>query len=272
MNFLIDTHAHLADEKLSNNLYQIIEECQKYNVNKIISIGCTLDEAEKSIQIAEKYKNIVYATAGLYPHDNADENESRLNNEERLTKLEELAGNKTVIAIGECGLDYTTPPPYEKKRSKDDQYYLFYQQLLLAEKLDKPIIIHSREAPADTISLLKESRREHNFEAVWHCFTEGYDIAEQVLDTGLMMSFTGIITYPKSLELRETVAKIPLDKIMIETDSPYLIPQIARKNGIKINNPGYVRMVAQEISYIKGVKLDKVIEVTTKNACDFFKL
>lgn len=270
MSFLIDTHAHMADEKIKPNIEQVLKECLEKNVQKIISIGCSINEARGSIELAEKYAGIIYATAGLYPHDNEIGEEIHLNIDERLSIIRELAANERVKAIGECGLDFTTPPPHEKKRSTHEQEYLFMEQIKLASQIKKPVIIHSREASEETLRIIREAKKTYDFSCVWHCFTENYEIAAKALDLDMMLSFTGIITYLKAEDIRQTLNKIPLEKIMIETDCPYLVPQVARKAGIKINNPSYVKIVAQEIASIKKVEFEKIVEITNKNASRFF--
>jgi TatD DNase family protein len=263
---LIDTHAHLTDKRLANNIEEILLKAEEQNVRKIISIGCTIKDAELSIKLAEKY-DCVYATAGLYPHDNKEEH--HLSTAERIEILKTLIKHPKVKAIGECGLDYNMAHSPEIERSRESQIDLFEQQLNLAINYDLPIIIHSRNATEET---LKIARKYKNVPKVWHCFSEGYETAKKALDAGCLISFTGNITYLANEELRECVKKIPMDMFMLETDSPYLIPQQIKNEGVKTNNPSYVKIIAQEVASIKNIKMDLIEDNSSKNAIKFFRL
>lgn len=267
---LIDTHAHLAHKNLINQIDSVISNAQKEGVSKTISIGCSISEAEKSIELAQKYPGVVFATAGLYPHDNKNEDEIIWPIESRLTKIKDLAKSEEVVAIGEMGLDYTAPPEYEAERSTTDQIKLFKDQIEIAQELNKPFIIHSRNATSETLQVLKQSPK--NVKWVWHCFAEGPKIAEKVIELGGMISFTGIVTYKNSPLIKESARIIPIENIMIETDCPYLTPHKARSSGVKVNEPAYVRMVAQEIAEIRKISFEEFAEKTTENAVKFFNL
>ncbi len=264
---LVDSHAHLAHPYLENNLDFIISSALKGDVDKIVTIGCTIKETKASIKIAEKYEGI-YATAGLYPRDSREDSEADLSLEEKLQAIKELSSHLKVVAIGECGLDFSDVLPYEIDRGKKDQFERFERQILLAEETKKPLIIHSRKAKEETINTIKAYGKP--IKAVWHCFSETSDIAEKALSLGLILSFTGNITYPKNTELREIVKIVPIEKIMIETDSPYLTPYKAREAKVKINEPRYVKMVAEEIASIKGISFDEVARITSSNASEFY--
>lgn len=264
---LIDTHAHLTSPQLAKNTTNILKKASKEGITKVISIGCSIKEAQESIVLAEKHPSI-YATVGLYPHDNESSKFKHLTADQRLIRIEKLAKHPKVIAVGECGLDFTTPPPWEQKRSKDKQAFIFKSQIEIANKLNKPIIIHSRNATTETLKILKR----HTISGVWHCFVEDITIAQQVIDLGLIISFTGLITYKNAGKLISVIKEIPLEKILIETDSPYLVPQKAKTHGIKVNEPLYVKMIAQEIAKIKDIPLENVAKATTKNAVKLFKL
>jgi len=262
----IDTHAHLNYKVLKDNINNVLKSCHANNVEKIISVGCTLKEAKETLLLAENHSEI-FASVGLYPHDT--EEESTLNDKQKLYELENLLDHKKVVAIGECGLDFKTPQRPEVKREIRAQAELFEAQLALAKRLNFPLIIHSREATSQTLEILSKYK---DVNKVWHCFANDYETALKAINLNCLLSFTGIITYPKNSDLREVVKKIPLESIMLETDSPYLIPQKARGMGIKTNDPSYVKMVAQELSSIKNIDLDLVEEKTSQNAIKFFRL
>jgi TatD DNase family protein len=264
---LVDSHAHLAHPDLENDLDSIISRALKNGVGKIVTVGCTIREAGDSIKISEKYEN-VYATAGLYPRDSIGDPENGYNLSEKLQAIRELSLHPKVVAIGECGLDFSEVPHYEIDRGEKDQFDRFEKQILLAEEVKKPLIIHSRNAKEETLSVIKTHGRP--VKAVWHCFSETPDIAERALNFGLNISFTGNITYPKNTELREIVKFVPIERIMIETDSPYLTPHKARESKVKINEPQYVKMVAEEIASIKGISFDEVARITSSNASEFY--
>lgn len=252
---IIDTHTHTVSNKNST---------EKADIE--ILIGHTLKDAKKAIETAKR-KPHVFATCGLYPHDIVQENE--ISDVEKLKQIELLANNAKVVGIGECGLDFTEPKLPEIKRSKNAQVSLFISQINLAKKLNLPLIIHSRMSTNEMLELIKT---EKPHAAVWHCFTEGYSIAKKAMELGLMLSITGIITYPNANNLRAAIKKIPLENIMLETDSPYLVPLQAKKAGVKVNSPKYVRLIAQEIAMIKGLSQKEVEDKTTENAFTFFKL
>lgn len=266
---LIDSHAHLAHPFYKNSLAEIIKSAKDNKVEKIVTIGCTIDEAKKSIEIANQFEG-VYATAGLYPKDHKGDEGADLPLEEKLKIIEELAKDPKVVAIGECGLDYSRPYEDEIDPGKTGQFERFERQIELAKSLERPFIIHSRESTEDTLALLASNSKTHY--GVWHCFSENIKIATEALDLGLNISLTGNITYKKNEELRKAVKMIPLDKIMLETDSPYLTPQKARDQKTKRNSPQYVKMIAEEIAEIKGISYEEVAQTTTANAIKFFKI
>ncbi len=268
---LIDTHAHLVDEKLKDNIEDILGSAKRSGVEKTISIGCSVKEARASVELAEKYSS-VYTTVGLYPHDSGDEEEQKIPLEKRLLEIDGLASHDRVVAIGECGLDYSTPPPWEKERTPEEQDYLFRKQISIARKHNLPVAIHSREATEDTLHILQNEMKKGEFKAVWHCFVDTKGVAKQLVALNIMISFTGIITYPSGKSLHKVVEALPLEKVMVETDAPYLVPQTQRSEGIKVNEPQYVTIVAKKIAEIKGISYDQVAETTTQNAIRFFNL
>ena len=248
---MIDTHCHLYDLKLYNQLDQIILNAKNANIEKMICIGDKISTSEKSVQIAEKYNNI-YASVGIHPHE-AKEVTIDYRNE-----LKNKAHHKKVVAIGEIGLDYHynfSDPIIQKK--------IFMEQLELANELDLPAIVHCRESDDDLYNCIKDSKSHRG---VIHCFVSNLEFAKKIIELGYLISFTGMITFVKSLE--PVIKEINLSNIMIETDAPYLAPVPFRG---KINQPAYVIEIAKKIAQIKKIELEEVVEQTTKNAYSLFK-
>lgn len=243
---MIDTHCHLYDEKLYSNLEQIIINANDANIEKMICIGDNLATSEKSIKISETYQNI-YATIGIHPHEAKNAPTSYL------SILEKKSTHNKVVAIGEIGLDY-----YYNFSDSDIQKKVFFEQLKLAKNLNLPSVIHCRDAYEDLYTTILKS--EHN-KGVIHCFSGSVEFAKKIIDLGFYISFTGMITFVKELEI--VIKEIDLKHIMVETDSPYLAPIPYRG---KINQPAYVNKVAEKIAEIKNISLEEVEKTTTNNA------
>jgi len=243
---MIDTHCHLYDKKLYANLDEIISNASDANINKMICIGDNLNTSEKSIQISEKYQNI-YATVGIHPH------ESKNTPTSYLSRLEQYAAHKKVVAIGEIGLDY-----YYNFSEHETQKIVFLNQLNLSKNLNLPSVVHCREAYEDLYTIILNNKHQ---KGVIHCFSGSVDFAKKIIDLGFYISFTGMITFIKELE--SVIKEIKLEHIMIETDSPYLAPVPYRG---KINQPAYVNKIAEKIAEIKNISIDEVEKVTTNNA------
>ena len=255
----IDTHAHLNFDSEYPDLDQVISDAKKSGVGKIIVVGADLLSSERAVELAKKYENL-YATVGLHPTDHEIQKDDIL-------KLEKLAGMGKVVAIGEAGLDYFR---LENEQDKDIQKELFLKQIELANNLNLPIIIHSREADDDMISILNKVRSEKpNLKGAIHCFSGDSNFAKLAIDLGFYISFTGIITYPRTEKIAEALMMAPLDKIMIETDCPFLAPQLYRG---KRNEPSYVIEVAKKVALLKARDLKDIEKITTKNAEDFFRI
>ena len=247
---MIDTHCHLYDTKLLSNLDEIITNAKKAKVDKIICIGDNLDTSKQSISIAEKY-NDIYATVGIHPHEAKD------SPEKYLTQISKYSKHSKVVAIGEIGLDYHynfSNPIIQKK--------VFSNQLKLAKKLNLPCVIHCRDAYDDLMQTILKSG--HNKGAI-HCFSGDLNFANEIINQGFYISFTGMITFVKSLE--EVIKGVDLKHILIETDSPYLAPIPHRG---KVNQPAFVEYVACKIATIKKIPVETVIIETTKNANTLF--
>ncbi len=253
----IDTHAHLTFPEFQPDLPAVIERAKAAKIETIVNIA--LDEAaiHASLKLAEAYPGYIYTALGLHPHD---AKEWQMGTYE---KFKDFAKNKSVVAIGEMGLDYHyTLSPVETQKE------VFRQQLRLAQELNLPAIIHSREATKDTLVIIHEEN-QGKLKGVLHCFSGDPELAKKALDIGLMISFTGNITFPKAEIIRQAAKDIPLENIMIETDCPFMAPQ--GKRGQR-NEPAYVISVAEKIAEIKGLSLDEAALRTSRNAHRFFNI
>lgn len=260
----IDSHAHLEYPDFDADLDEVITRAKEGRVDKIINIGTTLESSRKSIHLSERYPDFIYPAAGFHPHDVDDS----FSFEKAEKDLEELLKTKKTVAVGECGLDYSrlldnaekVVDEYEVKKQKD----LFNLQLGLAKKYNLPVIIHSRTAEEDTFDILNN---HNNLKGVVHCYTGTLEFAKKVLDLGFYIGFTGIITFPNAVELTDVVKNIPLEKMLIETDSPFIAPVPFRGNR---NEPANVKEVAGKIAEIKNLSLEEVARQTSKNAEKLF--
>ena len=248
--YFIDTHSHIYYDKYSNDLDLVINKSIDNNVKQIICVGVDIESSIKSIKIAEKY-DCVYATVGYHPH------ESKGTIKNYLYELEQLSKHKKVVAIGETGLDY-----YYEHSNKTTQLKVFNEQLELANTLKMPVIIHNRNSDNDIIQCLVENNISNG---VIHCFASNIEFAHKIIKQGLNISFTGLITFVKELE--KVVLDVPINKIMLETDSPYLTPIPYRG---KRNEPYMIKFIAEKISQIKNIPLEEVRNKTTQTAKEFF--
>lgn len=250
---MIDTHAHLNFKNFNDDLNEVIEKSFEKGVERIIIPGSTLKESREAINIAEENENI-FAAAGIHPED--------LDGTLDLPKIEELARSEKVVAIGETGLDYSYPHT-KSEDAKKKQGELLKEHIELAEKLNLPLILHNRDSDEDFYEIIKDFRGK----AVVHCYTSTLDFAKRILDLGYMISFTGIITFDKTGNLEKVIKEIPLEKIMVETDAPYLAPVPYRG---KRAEPWMVSEVIQKIADIKGLSFKEVDQKTTTTAKKFF--
>ncbi|AZR74425.1 hydrolase TatD [Anoxybacter fermentans] len=253
---LIDTHAHLDFPKFKNDQAEVIQRAKEAGIEYIFNIGADERSSKASVALARKYPQI-YAAVGVHPHDAKDVTGDTL----RL--LRDLAQEKKVRAIGEIGLDY-----HYDFSPRDIQQRVFRAQLRLAHELKLPVIIHSREADEDTMRILKEEEVD-KLGGIMHCFAGDLKMAEECLKLNLKLAFGGVITFPNAKTAREVVKAIPLEHLLLETDSPYLTPVPYRG---KRNEPAYVRYVAEKVAKIKGVELEEVAQVTTRTAKEIFKI
>jgi TatD DNase family protein len=250
---IIDSHCHLDYEPLINNINDVLLNAKKNNITHLLTIGTSLESSKKIIEIIEKYENI-YGSIGIHPNSTT----SHLNDLDKLIDIKKKS--KKIIGFGETGLDY-----FYKKSEKKDQIFSFEKHIEFATCEKVPVIIHTRDADEDTISIIKKNYTKTKF--LIHCFTGNLEFAKKLLDLGCLISFSGIITFKKLTELRSVVKYVPMDKMLVETDSPYLSPDPLRG---KSNEPANVKIIAEKVASIKGISLDDVANITTKNFKFFF--
>ena len=252
MGMLVDSHCHLDFPKLSGNIEQVLALMQDNGVGCAVCIGVTLEDLPRVLALAEAWPAIL-ASVGVHP-------ETTGVREPTVGELVELARHPRIIAIGETGLDY-----YWHKDAPKWQRERFRTHIRAARAAAKPLVVHTREAAADTLRVMRE---EGAGEAggVMHCFTETWPVAEAALDQGFYISMSGIVTFRKALTVREVAQRVPLDRLLVETDSPYLAPVPYRG---KTNQPAYVKHVAEELARLRGLSYQEVVDATTAN---FFRL
>ncbi|MCM8901365.1 TatD family hydrolase [Caldicoprobacter algeriensis] len=253
---LFDTHAHLEDERFDEDREQLIEELPEKGVVYVINVGSTLETSRMSVELAAQYP-FIYAAVGVHPHE-----VSQMSRED-LDALEAIARSDKVVAIGEIGLDY-----YYDFSPRELQREWFARQIDLAYSLGLPIIIHDREAHADVLDILK-AKRDRILGGVMHCYSGSWEMAKDFMDLGLYISLGGPVTFKNAKRTVEVAQKIPLDRLVIETDSPYLAPTPHRG---KRNNPAYVRLVAEKIAEVRGMTFEEIAEATLNNAKKLFKI
>jgi len=262
---LVDTHCHLGMKNFSKDLDLVIKRAAESGVEKIITIGCTLKEAFKVVDLAQKYDS-VYAAIGLHPGELFSKNYEEILND--LEEIEELAKNKKVVAIGEIGLEYRG---LENDDFKQKQKEIFLRQLSMAERVKKPVMIHCRKAYEDLIKTLTSYHElqttNHKLIGVVHCFTGRLSQAKKLLDLGFFISFTGVITYARDYD--NVIREVPLERMLLETDAPFLAPLPYRGQR---NEPAYVLEVAKKIAEIKNLSLKEVALKTTKAAEELLKI
>ena len=222
---IVDTHCHLYFEELNKDLDGVLSRANELGVNTFICVGTNINDSHESLTLAQKYKNI-YATAGIHPHDSKDAAE------DDLQELRKLLDNEKIVAVGEMGLDY-----FRNISNSDTQKIVFKDQLKLAEETNKPIVFHNREADEDIINILSDFP---NVIGVAHCFSSSYETAIKLIEMGFYISFSGNLTF-KNSHLPEVAKKLPLDRLLVETDSPFLSPVPFRG---KTNEPGRTRSVS----------------------------
>ncbi len=283
---LVETHAHLDYPDFANDFDEVLDRATEAGVTRIITIGTSVESSRRAVDLAEKYPNI-FAVIGVHPTYAAEADE------DVITPLHELAKSPRVVALGETGLDYHHLPSVEAAKEKKVQVFaralqgeteeeieaniqdgaykstqasLFQQQLDLAVDLGLNVVIHQRDAWDDTLEMMRP--HSGKLRGVFHCFGGSLEQANEVVDLGHLVSFTGIVTFKNGATVREVAARIPLDKFMVETDCPYLAPVPFRG---KRCEPAHTRIVAETIAAARGVSLEEVAEMTTQTAEEFFR-
>ena len=257
---LFDTHAHLHDPWIADDLPSVLARAREAGVSRIVTIGCSLEDSRNALAVAEGHDRL-WATLGVHPHDAKDWNDKTAD------AFRRMASSDRVVAIGEIGLDF-----YRNLSPHPDQYAAFEAQLALADELDLPVVIHSRDAHEECYGVLSTWAHAHSRRApigVIHCFSGDAELARRYVELGFMISFAGPITYPKNHDLRAAAATLPLESIVVETDCPYLSPQPRRG---KRNEPANIVHTAQQVAESRGVELGEIAEQLVANSVRLFRL
>ena len=252
---LFDTHAHYDSRQFHSDRDQVLSALPAQGVELVVNPGCDLDSSQTAVELAGRYP-FVYAAVGVHPEDCGDWEDGHID------RLRALAAQPKVVAVGEIGLDYYWPenPP------KELQKRVFRAQLALAGELDLPAIVHDREAHGDCLDIVREFPRTRG---VFHCFSGSAEMAMELVKLGWMISFTGVLTYKNARKAVEAAQAVPLDRIMIETDSPYMAPVPHRG---KRNHSGYVGLICQRLAELKGITPDECSRITLENGRRFFQI
>ncbi len=252
---LYDTHAHFDDPAFDTDRHALLQSMGDMGVNLINNIGCDVPTSRASIALAEQYP-FVYATVGHWPGNTYQMNE------EMLETYRTLATHPKVVAIGEIGLDY-----HYEDTPREVQQYWFDRQMALADDLGLPVVIHEREAHEDGLKIVR--KWADKVPGVFHCFSGSAEMAREIVKLGWYVSFTGVLTFKNARRALEAAAAVPLDRLMIETDSPYMAPPPYRG---KRNNSGYVGKVAEKLAEVKGITPDEAAHITMENGIRFFRI
>ncbi len=253
---IIDSHAHLDDKRFNQDREMIIKNLKNNGIELVVNVGADLKSSKSSVELANKYENI-YAVVGIHPHSATQLNRGAMES------LKELSKDEKVVAIGEIGLDF-----YYDNSPRDVQRAAFRAQIELARQLELPIVIHSRDADQETFDILQEAQ-DGNLKILLHCYSGSVELAEEYLKLGSYLSLAGPVTFKNSRIPKEVAKMIPLDRLLIETDSPYLTPEPYRG---KRNEPMFTKYTAQAIADIKGISLEKIASATRENTKIFFNI
>lgn len=252
---LFDTHTHLTDEAFGADRCEIINTLNENGVKYVTDVGCDLRDAYKSVELAEKYP-FIYAAVGMHPHYASEMTD------EMLFSLEKLLAHKKVVALGEIGLDYH----YDLSK-RDVQRHCFVQQLELAQQLNMPVVLHIREAFGDCMDILRAHK--NGLKGVMHCYSGSLETARECVDMGLYIAFGGALTFKNAQKQLENICALPLDRIVLETDCPYLTPVPLRG---KRNEPKFIAYTARKAAELLNMDVEDIAAVTTANAIKLFEL
>lgn len=253
---LFDTHAHLNAEQFADDQDEVIRRAKENGVDKIVNVGFNRETIPSSLALAEKY-DFIYTAVGWHPQDAKDMRE------EDFDWLRDLSKHEKVIAIGEIGLDY-----YWDTSPKDVQQKIFRQQIQLAKELNLPIIIHDREAHQDIVDILRQEKASE-VGGIMHCFSGSLEMAKECLDMNFYISFGGPVTFKNAKKPKEVAKQVPLERLLMETDCPYLTPEPFRG---KRNESSYVKYVAEAIAQLREMETEELVKVTYHNAMNLFRL
>ena len=251
---LFDTHAHLNDEVFDADRAELMETFRDAGVEMVLNAGCSLESSRQGIALAEEYPWL-YCSVGTHP-DTADEV-----NAEVLEAYRQMCRHPKVKAIGEIGLDY-----YYESIPREVQMQAFRIQMALAQELDMPVIVHERDAHEDGMAIVKAFPKVHG---VFHCYSGSAEMARQLVELGWYIGFTGVLTFKNARKAVETAASIPLDRILLETDCPYMAPEPYRG---KRNHPGYLYRMAEKLAEIRGLPVAEIVRITTENAKRLYRI
>ncbi|XYY60589.1 TatD family hydrolase [Bacillus velezensis] len=253
---LFDTHAHLNAEQFDTDLEEVIARAKAEKVERIVVVGFDKPTITRAMELIEEY-DFIYVAIGWHPVDAIDMTE------EDLSWIKGLSSHEKVVAIGEMGLDY-----HWDKSPKDVQKEVFRKQIALAKEVNLPIIIHNRDATEDVVTILKEEGAEE-VGGIMHCFTGSAEVARQCMDMNFYISFGGPVTFKNAKKPKEVAKEIPNDRLLIETDCPFLTPHPFRG---KRNEPSYVKYVAEQLAELKGLTYEEIASITTENAKRLFRI
>ena len=252
---IFDTHAHYDDEQFNEDRVELLNSMEEQGVGTIINVSATYNSCRKVIALAKEYP-FVYAAVGIHP------DEVGVLDEEKFAKMREFFKEDKVVAVGEIGLDY-----YWDNESHEVQRKWFVRQLELAKELNLPVVIHSRDAAADTMYVMENYAKD--LEGVIHCYSYSKEMAEEYVRMGFYIGIGGVVTFKNSKKMKEVVGAVPLERILLETDCPYLAPEPFRG---KRNQSSYLLYVAEQIAELKGISAEEVIATTEENARRMYRL
>jgi len=252
---LFDTHAHFDAEQFDADRHEVLAELPQRGISLVVNPGCDIPSSRIAVELAEQYP-FLYAAVGYHPESCAPYVESALD------LLRDMAKHPKVVAIGEIGLDYY----WEENPPKELQQQVFRAQMALAQELDKPVIVHDREAHGDSLAIVKEFPQ---VKGVFHCYSGSVELARELTKLGWMISFTGVLTYKNARKAVEVAEAIPIEYLMIETDSPYMAPVPHRG---KRNDSGYVLHICEKLAEIKGISTEECARITLENGKRFFRI